>query len=83
MSRRNNRSAGLTRTLHDEFGQEAIPIGHIRVSEETLAYFCRWADYVVAMTKEIGTHIPEEFKAKLRIVDVGGGSGNVLHITRN
>jgi predicted xylose isomerase-like sugar epimerase len=67
----NNRSAALARILRDEFGQEAVPIGHLRVSQNSLSYFCAWADYVIAMTREIADCIRACTANKLRIVDVG------------
>lgn len=76
----NNRSAALARILHDDHGQEAVPVGHLRLSEGSLSYFCEWADYVVAMTSEIATHIPARFVGKVRVVDVGEDVyGNPYH----
>jgi hypothetical protein len=76
----NNRSAALTRILHDEMGQEAVPIGWSRHTEQSLNHFCEWADYVIAMTAEIATHIPMKFKDKIRVVDVGEDTyGNPYH----
>jgi hypothetical protein len=67
----NNRSAALARILRDEYGQEALPVGHLRVSKETMTHFCAWADYVIAMTSGIAAIISDCAGNKLRTVDVG------------
>lgn len=67
----NNRSAALSRVLHDQFGQEAVPIGYSRHTDASLNYFCEWADYIVPMNREIADYIPPKYSEKIRVVDVG------------
>jgi hypothetical protein len=52
-------------------GQEAIAVGRMRVSAETLRYFCEWADIVVLMQECMIESVPDGYREKVRVVDVG------------
>ena len=67
----NVRSAALAFVLHDLKGHEAIPVGRLRVSKETLNLLCAWADTIVIMQKHMEESIDPQFTGKLRCVDVG------------
>jgi len=67
----NVRSQALAYTLHELRGHEAVAVGRIRVSKETLHLFCTWADYIVVMQQHMTESIEEEFLHKTRCVDVG------------
>jgi predicted protein tyrosine phosphatase len=67
----NVRSYALAYVLHDLLGHEAIAVGRIRVTTETLALLCEWADTIVLMQPHMEDSVDAKFKAKLRCVDVG------------
>lgn len=67
----NVRSYAMAFVLHDLRGQEAIPIGRLRVSPETMAYFCLWAERIVIMQPHMEESVPLEFRHKIDCVDVG------------
>lgn len=67
----NVRSYALAYVLHDLLGHEAIAVGRIRVSQETLDTFCDWADTVVIMQPHMQESISNKFHSKLKCVDVG------------
>lgn len=69
----NVRSHALAYVLHDRFGHEAIPVGRLRVSAETMEMMCEWADVIVVMQPYMEESVPklEERRHKLRCVDVG------------
>jgi hypothetical protein len=67
----NVRSYALAWVLHDQLGQEAIPVGRLRVSPETMKMMCEWADLIVIMQPHMEESILPEFKPKLLCVDVG------------
>lgn len=67
----NVRSQALAYILHDERGHEAIPVGRLRLSADTLRMLCVWADIIVIMQPHMEESIAPEFKPKLRCADVG------------
>ena len=67
----NVRSYALAMMLKMEYGQEAIAVGRLYTSEETMAMLCDWADWVVIMQAHMEESIPVEFKPKLLCFDVG------------
>ena len=67
----NVRSQAMAYVLHDIEGHEAIPVGRIRVSEETMYMMCAWADNIIIMQPHMEESIPIDFKHKLLCVDVG------------
>jgi predicted protein tyrosine phosphatase len=67
----NVRSVALAFVLKWERGQEAIAIGRIHVSEETMNMMCEWADRIVIMEPHMDESIPLEFRDKLLCCDVG------------
>lgn len=69
--RGNVRSAPLAYVLKDAHGQEAIAGGWQSLNHDTIRMLCAWADYVVVMQPAFKKYIPDEFQAKVRVVDVG------------
>lgn len=67
----NVRSYALAMILKMEFNQEAVAIGRLAMSEESIRTFCEWADWVVIMQPHMEESIPAEFKQKLLCFDVG------------
>ena len=67
----NVRSAALAFVLHDLRGHEAIPVGRLRVSPETMNMMCHWADVIAIMQPHMIESVPEQFRAKVKCVDVG------------
>jgi len=67
----NVRSHALAYVLHDLLGQEAVACGWRRVSAESLDHFCEWADFVVVMQEIFVERIPERYRKKVRVLDVG------------
>ncbi len=66
----NVRSVGLAFQLK-EHGQQALACGWRFTNPKTLNMLCGWADYIVVMQAEMAKYIPEAWKNKVRIVDVG------------
>lgn len=67
----NVRSFALAYVLHDLNGYEAIAIGRLRVSQETMKTFCAWADVIVIMQPHMEESIQDLFKNKIKVMDVG------------
>lgn len=67
----NVRSYALAYVLHDLRGQEAIAVGRMRVTQETMDMMCEWADTVVVMQPHMQESIKPIFHHKLKCVDVG------------
>jgi hypothetical protein len=67
----NVRSQALAYVLHDLEGQEAIAVGRIRVSKETMEYMCNWADRIVIMQPHMIESIPDISHDKVVCCDVG------------
>ncbi len=67
----NVRSQAMAVVLKEVHRQEAICIGRLRVSKETMAMLTNWADVIVVMQPHMETSVPMEFKNKIRCVDVG------------
>jgi hypothetical protein len=67
----NVRSQALAYVLHDLRDQEAIPVGRLRVSPETMTLLCGWADRVVLMQPHMIESIPVQHHEKVLVTDVG------------
>lgn len=67
----NVRSYALAVVLKERYKHEAIAIGRLRASRETIDMLCEWADMVVIMQPHMEESIDPKFKPKLRCVDVG------------
>ena len=67
----NVRSVALAFVLHEQMNHEAIPVGRLRVSKDTMSMLCTWADVVVILQPHMDESIPKKFKNKLLCVDVG------------
>jgi hypothetical protein len=66
-------------TLKYNFNQEAVPVSHAKLSEESLDYFSKWADKIVLMQPQFADKF-EKWKEKLVIIDVGADRWlNPLH----
>ena len=61
----------MASVLKHEHGQEAIAIGRMIVSKETMQMLCNWADVIVVMQPHMQQSVPEDFHHKVRCIDVG------------
>jgi hypothetical protein len=78
----NVRSVGLAGTLKNTYGQEALAASALWNSEESFRMLVGWADYVVLMTTEVLTMLPQFVLESEKIVmcDVGPDVyGNPFH----
>lgn len=71
-ARGNSRSVALAWILKDHLGLDAIAMGIEANSPETKDMLFKWADKIVLVDKSFEPQIPDEFKPKLKIYDVGG-----------
>ena len=69
--RGNVRSAALAWELKDGHGIPAIPIGCNIAYQGAAQALYQWADCIVAMAQPVVPHIPEDFKGKMLLCDVG------------
>lgn len=66
----NNRSVFMAYRLK-RHGHEALAAGWRNASPETLIMLCRWADRIVVMQQGFELRIPQQFRNKAVILDVG------------
>ena len=64
------RSAAMSNELK-RHGHDVLNAGLGYNSEETIAMLGRWADKIVVMQKELLPYVPEEFREKSVLADVG------------
>lgn len=67
----NVRSHALAYILKWDYHQEAIAIGRIYMSEETMRTFSEWADTIVTVQPHMIESIPEDQQAKVVCYDMG------------
>jgi predicted protein tyrosine phosphatase len=68
----NVRSVALAYVLkHELKGHEAIAIGGLTASKETVEMLCEWADFIVLMESHMTHFIQPKYNAKIKCVDVG------------
>lgn len=67
----NVRSHAMAFILKHEHSHEAIAVGRLTASRETLGMLCEWADEIILMQPCMEASIENRFKEKLRCVDVG------------
>lgn len=66
------RSVALADVLKLHFRPvDVIPIGHFGNTKETQKMLFNWADYIIAMEIHYFKYIPEEYKHKRWVCDVG------------
>ena len=69
--RGNSRSNSLAYILKDGYGMDAIAIGLESNGEEAKNFLYEWADRIILVDKRFIEKIPEKYKEKLRVWDVG------------
>ena len=69
--RGNSRSVALAWILKDGMNQEAIAVGLRTMGQETKDLLFRWADRIILVDKRLEFEIPEEFRHKTKVWDVG------------
>lgn len=68
--RGNSRSVCLAHILKD-IGHDALAMGILSASEETKEMLFEWAEKIILVDKRFEDKIPEKYKGKLVIYDVG------------
>ena len=69
--RGNSRSVALAWILKDHMGHEAIATGMEIMSPETKEMLFNWAERIILVDKILESEIPEQYKGKLKVWDVG------------
>ena len=67
----NVRSAALATTLKLDYGQEAIAVGRLYMSSETMVMLSNWADRIILMQAHMIESIPDFNQNKCGVADVG------------
>jgi predicted protein tyrosine phosphatase len=68
----NVRSVNMARLLKDFWHQEALAAGVATgMSADTLAMLYEWADVIVVMDAELMDHVPDPWRSKRMLCDVG------------
>lgn len=65
------RSVGLADVLKVHFNVDALPAGIDGNSKETLEMLYEWADTIVLMMDVWVSRIPEQYKYKVKVCEVG------------
>ena len=69
--RGNSRSSSLAYILKDGYGHDAIAIGLESNGEEVKELLYNWAEKIILVDNRFVSQIPEKYKSKLKIWDVG------------
>lgn len=79
--RGNVRSVALAYLLKDYHGgHDAVAIGWQTAGKELKDFLFTWADKIIVLEPYMCQHVPEAYKAKTEIYDVGpDGYGNPRH----
>lgn len=67
----NSRSVGLAFLLKYYCGQDAIAYTWRHQSPETMEMLCNWAEHIVLMNNGWEDKIPEPYRTKIMVCDVG------------
>ena len=67
----NVRSVALKYLLKYKYGHESLACGQDANSAETIEILCNWADYIIVVTKDYLTFIPEKYKDKTFCYEIG------------
>lgn len=67
----NVRSHALAYILKYEHKQEAVAIGRWFMCEESILYFCEWADFIITTRPHMIESIPEQHQSKIVCWDMG------------
>lgn len=67
----NVRSVAAKQILNRFFGHETIAIGLDTTSAGTKRFLFEWADYIIVMKDSFVTGVPEDFRCKVVLLDVG------------
>ena len=76
----NSRSVGCGYLLKYKYNMDAIACSWEKNTADTIKMLCEWADAIITMEASFYSYIPEEYRKKLFIVDVGPDRwANSLH----
>lgn len=67
----NVRSVGLRYLLHYKYGHEVLACGQDANLPETIDMLCNWADYIIVVAEEYLPVVPEKYKNKLFLYNIG------------
>lgn len=67
----NSRSVACGYLLKYEYGIDAVACSYERNSAETLKMLFDWSDAIIVMETYMTQHIPDPYKDKMYILDVG------------
>lgn len=65
------RSGAAAHALKYYFGQEAIAASHSKLLDDTMEMLFEWADRIVLMQPHFVDRIPEVYRHKVKVCDVG------------
>lgn len=69
--RGNSRSVALAWLLKDGLGWDAVAIGIRAAGPELKSFLYQWADKIILVDAQFTSEIPEEYREKLLVWDVG------------
>lgn len=69
--RGNSRSVALAWMLKDHFGMDALACGILSNGDELKNFLYKWADKIILVDQRFIDMIPQEYKDKLKVWDVG------------
>ena len=67
----NTRSVAMAYVLKKYYRIDALACGYRDNTPETLTMLYQWADLIIAMAGRVWKRIPEEYKSKAKLCDVG------------
>jgi predicted protein tyrosine phosphatase len=67
----NSRSVGCAYLLKYYYGMDALACGWEKNTPETLDMLFSWAEGIIVMQEEFTKYVPEKYKEKLYVADVG------------
>lgn len=67
----NVRSHALAYKLKWVYHQQAIAIGRLNSTPETIEMMCEWADKIAIMQPHMAESVPEKYHDKIVVIDVG------------
>lgn len=67
----NSRSVIMAYLLKQKYKVDALTCGYRFNSEETKKMLFTWADHIIVMTSAMLSKVPQEFRHKVLIMDVG------------
>lgn len=67
----NSRSVACAYVLKYFFNQDALACSQEKNTPETIEMLCSWADHICVMQPQFGEVVPEKYREKVTVIDVG------------